>query len=233
MAERSSRRALGNGKLVLLAWSIALLAGPHPAGAGVQADGQHSSIERFLTRIAAKVTSKCITPAVDGVFVDLVRSDAFQRSLGDRFAVERADARGDHIDLLIRDVVDHHEHGVTLALTDSRGGTPDGEGTHFLFFLSDPPDRRDPAASSTLLALAALLDNAIPESALVRCSGEDNAGPQGIQVEASSTVPGPDGLQGGERRYPLSLALASAALELGVVLAAIVFGLHAIRSREE
>jgi hypothetical protein len=59
-----------------------------------------------------------------------------------------------------------------------------------------------------LLAAAALFDQAIPETALERCTGTE---------------------QQGDRRYPRALILASAVLEVLVILAAVVFGLRAIR----
>jgi hypothetical protein len=164
------------------------------------------------------VVPKCLTPAVGPILEDLVATGALQPVLQDRFTLERVDIRADQLELEIEDPI-HHSYGITLALPEAKDGKPDGEGRSFRFYLlaSPAPPNRD--ATTTLLAVATLFDRAIPDTALVRCF-------------ASDAAPNPRAGPTADRRYPRALALASASVEILVLLAAILFGLRAMRSRD-
>jgi hypothetical protein len=106
-----------------------------------------------------------LTPEV-GRMVQSAAGNALQPLLDRGFTVTRLDINGDAIELEVEDA-DKHAHEVTLALRGSkRSAKPDGTGRQFVFYLSDPRGGADPAAHEALLATAARLDAAVPESAL-------------------------------------------------------------------
>jgi hypothetical protein len=216
MTGRHEARPLRARGLLALACGVALLWSATPAAHAEPAAGAQNvpMIHRLLDPLEQFLVPKCITPAVDRVFNDLVAARAFQPVLGDGFTLERVEAHVDQIELEIQDGT-HRQYGITLALT-SKSGKPDGQGRQFLFYLVASPSSPNLQAKTALLALASLLDEAIPETALVRCSGEAH--------EAR-------GAPFAERRYPRALALASALAEVMVLLTAVIFGLRAVRPR--
>lgn len=216
MAGRHEARPLRGRVLLALVCGGALLWSATPAAHAEPAAGARNvpMIHRLLDPLEQLPVPKCITPTVDRVFNDLAAARAFQPVLGDDFTLERVDAHDDYIELEIQDGA-QRRYGITLALT-SKSGKPDGQGRQFLFYLVASPSPPNLQAKTVLLALASLLDEAVPGTALVGCSGE--------QHEAR-------GAPFGERRYPRALALASAMAEVMVLLAAIVFGLRAVRPR--
>lgn len=163
----------------------------------------------------AHAAPRCLTPAVGHAFENLVAAGALQPVLQSGFTLKGVGVRATQIEVEIEDGV-HRSYGITLALPESQGGKPDGEGDHFLFFLAASPGPPNREATTALLALASVFDHAFPETALECPARGDHAPPE-------------------ERRCPRALALASAlvevAVEVAVLLAAILFGLRAIRSQ--
>ena len=139
---------------------------------------------------------------------ELVATGALQPVLASDFTLVGGSVRAQEVELEIQDR-DRHSYRITLALAGSNRGTPDGQGARFLYYLAASERPPNPRATTALLALAALFDGAIPETALARCAGGD--APRG------------------DRRYPRRLALASAVLEWSIVMASILYALRAIR----
>ena len=133
-----------------------------------------------------------------------------QPVLSSDFTLVRGDIRVDQIELEIRDD-GQRPYGIVLAFAGARGGEPDGRGRNFLFYLTPSDAPRNDRARAALLAVAALFDRAIPDTAIQSCSGADT--PRG------------------ERRYPRTLSLISAVVEALIVLTALLFGLWAVRRR--
>src|SRR5262249_45346240 len=97
----------------------------------------------------------------------------------------------------------------------SRTGKADGEGRLFQFYLSPSPRSPNPRATAALLAVASLFDHGIPDTVLARCAGDDARH------------------RGEDRRYPRALILASATVQILILLAAVVFGMRVIRPARE
>lgn len=165
---------------------------------------------------AAPAPAWCLPPALSKVFEDLVAAGALRQAFGDRFVLEGIDVRRDEIEVSIKDA-SAVRYAVTLALEEGdRHRRPDDRGRHFLFYLAASATPPSAPAKAALLAAASIVDNAIPENALQRCGGDQSAAPTAPPLH-----------QG----YPLALALASAAAQIAIIVAAVVFGLGAIRSR--
>jgi hypothetical protein len=201
-------------RLLALACCVALLGGAtaaHGAPAAGELDALHL-LRGLLAPLDRLLTNRCVTPAANRVFEGLKAAGAFQRVVHDEFTLARVGAYPERIELEIQDAA-HHPYAITLALRASKSGKPDGQGKHFLFYLEASASPPSAHATSTLLAAASLVDEAFPEAALERCAG--------------GNAPHHD------RRYPRALILASAMVELLILIAAIVFGLRAIRSPGE
>ena len=106
-----------------------------------------------------------LTPAV-GRSVRDAAAQALEPVLRGGFTVTHVDVRGDTIEVAIRGA-DDRQYGVTLALPESkREGRPDGRGRNFLFYLAPAASGSNSVASELLLAAAARLDAAIPDTVL-------------------------------------------------------------------
>ncbi|MFN8644614.1 MAG: hypothetical protein U0802_24230 [Candidatus Binatia bacterium] len=182
-----------SGRLPALALAMALLAAPALADEPLFARLRHG--------LATRLADRCITPAVDGVFQQLVEDGAFARAIGAGFTLADGNTRDERIQLAIEDVAGRR-YTVALAPRPRPGQHADGEAGAFTLYVDrsagDPP----PAAATALLAAATALGKAIPDSAFAPCA----AGDAGT----------------GSR----SAALANALAQIGVVLAALVFGVR-------
>jgi hypothetical protein len=165
-------------------------------------------IDRVLDRIDQSLLHRCLTPEAGSAMNDLVATGALKPVLGDDLVLASGAVRGDQIELGFQDR-QSRSIALTLALPGAKSGEPDGRGERFLYYLSAPADLT-PAVRTKMLAAAALFDGAIPDTALRRCAGG----------EAPKADP----------RYPRSIALGSAVVELMIVLVAVVFGLRATRT---
>ena len=165
-------------------------------------DRLREGVDRFLVR-------QCLTPAAGRVLEELVAAGALRPVLGNELTLERVDLTADQIELGIQDR-NGHSYLITLALRNSMGSTPDGKGTHFLFYLAASPDPPNLQAKTALLAAAALFDQAVPATLLERCSGDGER-------------------RGEDRRFPRALILASAIFEVAALVGAILFGVRVLR----
>jgi hypothetical protein len=183
------------------------------AGAATAPEASQPGVgSRLMARLERLLSAKCLTPDAGRTLTELVAAGRLQPVLPSDFTLVRGDIRADQIELEIRDQA-QHSYGIALALAGSRGGTPDGQGRNFLFYLTPSPESPNERAAQALLAVAALFDEAIPDAAMQSCSGKD--APRG------------------ERRYPRTLSLAGAVVDVLIVLAATVFGLRVVRRRGE
>jgi hypothetical protein len=200
-------------RLLLLACCLIPLVGA-PAGAQPAAGEPNvpSLAHRLLDRLDRALSAECLTPAAGRVLSDLIAAGRLEPVLQSELTFAKGAVGSQQIELEIRDQA-QRPYGVTLALPGTKVGTPDGQGARFLFYLSASPGPPNPRATRALLAAAVLFDGAIPDTALGRCAGGDE----------SHT----------DRRYPRTIALASAMVEVSIIVAAIVFGLFAIRPRRE
>src|ERR1019366_9218723 len=105
MTGRHEARPLRARGLLALACGVALLWSATPAAQAEPAAGAQNvpMIHRLLDPLEQFLVPKCITPAVDRVFNDLVAARAFQPVLGDGFTLERVEAHVDQIELEIQD----------------------------------------------------------------------------------------------------------------------------------
>ncbi len=174
----------------------------------------------------AESGGRCLTPSTEVALRDAIAQTEFQRVLENGLRLENVLVQGDQIDLEVHDRTDQ-SYGITLVLPESKRGEPDATGGRFLFYLAPAPAPVPPQTRAVLLAAAAIVDRAIPDTALVRCGQT-----QPSEASASST-PSPQnpGQPPAEHRYPLVLALISAGVQIMVLLAAILFGLRVIRPR--
>jgi hypothetical protein len=180
---------------------------PARADSAAGAGSAQPAVRRFLDRLDQWARPRCLTPDAGRAMQDLVAAGALQPVLGTELSLAGGNVGPNQIDLEIEDQ-SHHAHAIAMALPGARGGTADGEGRHFLYYLKGRPDAANSRPTTALLAIASLFDEAMPDSAFGGCSGGSEAQ--------------------GDRRYPRAIALASAILELGIVLAAILYGLRAI-----
>ena len=101
---------------------------------------------------------------------------------------------------------------VTLALPGTKDGEPFARGERLWAYVTRAKPL-NPRVEEALLALARILDAAIPETALTACAGG----------EAPTA----------DRRYPRVIALTSAVVEVLIVLVAVLFGVRAMREPDE
>ena len=177
----------------------------------------HATIFLHLLALPAYPAARCLTPAAGDALRAVVESGALRGVLGSDFQLERLNVTGDTIELVIEDKA-QQQHGLTLALPEADRGAPDGQGRQLVYFLTTPSAQRRPDVSEVLLAAATLFDQALPASAIVNCGGE----------VAPSPTPAPAVVAGESSR---AVALTSAALQIAVVVAAILIGLSVVRSR--
>jgi len=193
--------------LLLALWAALVALTPAQAEPDAAAGNGASWTQRLRDRVDRLLLPRCLTPDAGRALQALVAAGALQPVLANEFTLLRGDVGGDRIELEIEDAA-HQPYGITLALPGTRSGTPDGHGQRFLFYLKAPASPPSPRARAALLAVAALFDGAVPDSALAPCGGGDETPT--------------------ERRYPRALVLAGAALQVLAIAAAILFGLRAI-----
>jgi hypothetical protein len=203
LSEQATRREAGEAQRASGSWHV--LSAAHAQSTPAEPS---ALIDRVLDRIDRSLLRRCLTPDAGRAMSDLVAAGALTEVLGDDLVLARGDVGGDRIELRFQDP-QQRSHTITLALPGAVSGQPDGKGARFLYYVSATADLT-PAIRSTMLAAAAVFDGGIPETALRRCAG----------AEAPKADP----------RYPRSIALGSALLELMIVLAAVVFGLRALRT---
>lgn len=198
----------------LLSLACCLTVGaPTCAGAAPASEASQPGVgSRLVARLERLLSARCLTPEAGRTLTDLVAAGGLQPVLRSDFTLVRGDIRVDQIELEIRDQA-QHSYGIALALAGSRGGAPDGQGRNFLFYLTPSPEPPNERARTALLAVAAVFDEAIPDTAIQSCSGKDTPS--------------------GERRYPRTLSLAGAVVDVLIVLTATVFGLCVVRRRGE
>ena len=195
---------------------MAVVAGAPPARA--QSDAGER-VAPLVDRLADRLLPRCLTPAVGQVLQDLVAAGKLQALLSNEFTLMSGNVGADQIELKIQDPA-QHLYAIALALPGSKSGQPDGQGRNFLYFVEAPGSPPNPRATQVLLAIASLLDAAIPDTAIERCAGTGEAHDGGGPSESHA-----------DRRYPRALALASAVVQVLIIAAAIAFGLYAIRPR--
>jgi hypothetical protein len=157
--------------------------------------------DRLRHLAEATLEYRCLTPAIDGVFNQAVESGAFRAALGTTFTITDASSRDGRIELTVAKP-GGRAHTVTLALDRIVGRTPDGRAGEFVFYLQPGADA---GSSDTLLELARVLAERIPDTALVPCRSR------------------------GEGFGTRAVALLSAALAMVVVIAALLFGFRKLR----
>jgi len=163
--------------------------------AGSQEDSP--SLRDRVRRFAERTLEhRCLTPAVDGVFNHAVASGAFQAALGATFRITDASSREGRIELSVAKP-GGRAHTVTLAVERTVGRTSDGHAGDFVFYLQPGADAE---SSSVLLELARVLAERIPDTAFASCRSRE----EGFSTRA--------------------VTLVSAALEVLVVVAALLFG---------
>lgn len=145
----------------------------------------------------------CLTPNAGQALNELREAGRIAAALPAGWTLTGGEIESDAIVVEVADR-DGERHRVTLALSRAGGPRPDAHGRTFVFLLGDAP----PAARDPLLALATLIDGAIPDAALRPCSGHD--------ADA--------GTDHATRRR----SLLSAALQAAILVAAIVFGSAAL-----
>jgi hypothetical protein len=194
--------------VIVFIWSLALPRDAAPVRGESEADRNVRGSARLLVdRLDHALMARCLTPAAEQAMSGVVASGALHSVLGSDLSLVNGVVRASQIEVEIADRA-QRSYRITLALPGVQEGKPDGEGRQFLFYLAatNPPH---PRASRALLEIAASFDKAIPETALIRCSGTTE--PQG------------------DPRYPLGLALGSALAELAIIVTAMVYGLRAVR----
>lgn len=180
-------------------------------GALILAGSAAASMPRLLQPLTSALAPRCLTPAATEALQKANAAGVLEPVLRGGFALEGVAIGAREIEVKIQDP-SKQTYAVILAQPGARSGQPDGEGQRFLFYVTMP----SPIAAEAkirLLAIAELFDAAIPDSALVRCSGGDAA-----HVD---------------RRYPRTQTLVSALLEVSVLVAAALFGLGVVRGRGE
>ena len=184
---------------------VFISAAPCLGGAEPSSEGRVGRlVQRFRDSLDRVLVPRCLTPEAARVMSELVARGALRPVLGQEFTLERGDVRGSEIELEIRDGAGQSS-SIVLTLAGSSGGRADGQGRLFRFYLQSTASSR---AAQALLEVAALFDQAIPDTALERCAG------------------------GGEHRYPRVLILASALAQWLVIAAAVIYGLAALRSKD-
>jgi hypothetical protein len=165
----------------------------------------------------------------------LVEGGGLQSALGKEFRLTRGDIGGNRIELEIQDQA-QRPYGLVLALPESRSAPPDGAGLRFAYYL-DPAAASNPSAKTALLAAGAIIDRAVPDTALQPCSqqlarsGAEVEGAPDAAPPAAAGAPSADNPQPPpHRRYPLALALGSAIAQIAVLLVAILYGVWAVAS---
>jgi hypothetical protein len=187
---------LAAAMLCLSCWSGAALAAVAP---------RPTLLQRLFARVDDLVATRCLTPASGEALQGAVAAGALQAALGEGFELSKGGIQPHHIDIEIRDG-DGNAHVVRVAIRGSESAAADGAGGVFDFYLRD--SAADPRARQALLAIAAAVDAAIPETTLERCAGA--------------------GAPHAERRYPRLLALSAAVLQVLVVTAALIFALRVL-----
>jgi hypothetical protein len=203
----SARRTFELLRLV----SVALLVGAHSAAAAT-----------------------CLTPEVGRVLSDLVAAGALQRALGDDLRLTGGNVGGNQIQLDIEDRA-QRAYALVLAIPASRNGLPDGAGRRFAYYLDASPQPPQPAARAALLAAAAIVDAAVPDTALQPCSQpETDAAPKAPPAADSAVEPGMTSTSPNPppsaHRVPRAFALAGAVAQLAALAAAIFFGVRVVGS---
>lgn len=160
-------------------------------------------------RLARDMLPHCLTPDAGRALNALRESGRVAATLPEGWSLTGGEIRSDAIVVEIGDR-DGARHAITLALpgsTQAKGA--EARGRTFAFAVTGTPL---PSARKALLDLAALVDEAIPDTALQPCSGHQ---------------PSPGDDVATHRR-----SLLSASLQMAIVVAAITFGLAALRSSD-
>lgn len=185
--------------------------------------------------VRAQSASRCLTPEVEHALGPLVEGGGLQSALGQEFRLTRGDSGGNQIELEIQDQA-QHPYGLVLALPESRSGPSDGAGLRFAYYL-DPAAASNPGAKAALLAAGAIIDRAVPDTALQPCSQQPAGSEADVDNAPAVAPPAEAGAQSAnssqprpQRRYPLALALGSAIAQIAVVLVAILYGVWAVAS---
>lgn len=198
-------------------WCAALLCAAACPRSEAQADANNLPTPGMVTR---STSGRCLSPDVGRILQELVAAGALRSALGD-FTFESGNIGIDRIELAIRDA-NPGTYAIVLELKDRRAERPDGQGQRFSFFLVPPPGPSHASASRALLAAATLFDQAIPETALVRCAGETDPNAAAAGDHRGTRPPM-------ERRFPRWILLASAVFQVAVVAMAMAFGIRTLR----
>jgi hypothetical protein len=137
--------------------------------------------------------------------------------LGSSLSVQSLSLSGKRLELTVADDAPQR-HTIALVLPEEASGQPDGQGQRFGFYFAPGSHPLDPDTRRALLAAAALLDQAIPDAALVDCSG-----PARREGEHAPPTAGPG--------YPRTRAFTSASIQLAIVFVALLWGRWRIRER--
>ncbi len=182
----------------------------------------------------AESASRCLTPEVEHALGPLVEGGGLQSALGQDFRLTRGDIGGNQIELEIQDQA-QHPYGLVLALPESRSGPSDGAGLRFAYYL-DPAAASNSGAKAALLAAGAIIDRAVPDTALQPCSQPAvreagvGAAPDGATVPVAGATSTDNAAGRPPGRCPRALALGSAVAQIAVVLVAILYGVWAVAS---
>jgi len=160
--------------------------------------------------LAGYLRPLCLTPEAGRTLQNLMDTGTLRKPLADGSSISGGAIRPHSIEISVRDT-GGHSHRLALALPGSSlSGPRIGAGNRFTFHLAADSDAPSAAATDSLLELAKIIDEAIPETALVRCANE--AAPRT------------------DRRFPVAWILVGAILQLCVLVAATSYGLNAIRA---
>ena len=119
----------------VVAGCLALIGHP-AAGSQEESPSLRDRVRRFAERT---LEHRCLTPAVDGVFNDVVRSGAFRPALGATFRITDASSREGHIELSVAKP-GGRAHSVTLSVERTVGRASDGRAGDFVFYLQPGAD---------------------------------------------------------------------------------------------
>jgi hypothetical protein len=181
---------------------------------GCQASAQTSSsslvrdgslTERLERMLERRLQAHCLTAASSETLHHVFDNGDLTRALGG-LSLDGIGIHADRIDVEVHDEA-RRAQAIMLALHDIAGTRPDGRGGRFVFYIRRSAGAPSAAAATALLAAAQVIDGAIPDTAFAPCEG---------QYESRTT----------RVRY-----LASAAVQVMILAASILFGLLAIRRR--
>lgn len=179
---------------IAVAYYVVLLAAPHAADGG---------------------TKQCLTPAAEDALRRVLTTGELRRTLAPSLTFSGVSVSADAI-VVRADDEGRQPHAITLTLESPIDRPADGRGKRFAFYLT-PSLPTDSSVRKALLDAGDMIDRAVPDAALGKCSlDEDHAPPSTPPRRQSDHV-------------TRAVALLSAVVQVVVLGAATVFGWRGIR----